>query len=80
MNHSNWLASRHSITEVTAEIKSEANAYSDYIKNSQFETMKVFEREYNSGIGLTKNIPITPLNYNIPLNRLNENIPLTLQT
>ena len=42
--------------------------------------MKVFEREYNSGIGLTKNIPITPLNYNIPLNRLNENIPLTLQT
>ena len=45
-----WLATRHSIAEVTRDRVSEAKEYSEYIKKSEFETMKVFERENISGI------------------------------
>ena len=44
-DHSYWLASRHRIAEVTEGRVSKAQAYSDYIKNSEFETRNVFERE-----------------------------------
>ena len=43
------LTSRHGISKVTADRVSEAKAYSDYIKNSEFETMKVFEIQNDSG-------------------------------
>ena len=43
-DNSNWLASRHGISEVTEGRVIEAKVYSDYIKNSEFETMNVFER------------------------------------
>ena len=49
MDHSNWLASRHHIVEVTADRVSEAEAYSNYIKSSEIETMNIFERKNNSG-------------------------------
>ena len=42
MDHSDWLVFRYHIAEVTAYIVIEAKAYSDYIKNSEFETMNVF--------------------------------------
>ena len=42
---SNWLVSRHVIAEVAEGRVSKAKAYIDYIKNSEFETMNVFERE-----------------------------------
>ena len=80
MDHSEWLASRHRIAEVTADRVSEAKVYCDYIKNSKFETMNVSERENISETRLTQNIPLTQLNENIPLTRLNENIPLTRPT
>ena len=54
MDNSNGLTSRHHIAKVTADRVSEAKAYSDYIKNSEFETMKVFEFENNSGNELNK--------------------------
>ena len=38
---SGWLTSRHGCEEVTVGRVSEAKAYSDYIKNSEFETTKV---------------------------------------
>ena len=75
-----WLATRHSIAEVTRDRVSEAKEYSEYIKKSEFETMKVFERENNSGIRLAENNSGTRLNENIPLTRLNEDISLTGQT
>ena len=43
--HSDRLASMHRIAEVTADRASEAKAYRDYIKNYEFETKNVFERE-----------------------------------
>ena len=42
-DNTDGLSSSHDISEVTADRVSEAKAYSDYIKNSEFETMKVFE-------------------------------------
>ena len=39
-NNTDGLTSWHRIAEVTADRVSEAKAYSDYIKNSEFETMK----------------------------------------
>ena len=48
-DNSDRLASSHGIAKVTADRASEAKVYSDYIKNSEFETMNVFERENNSG-------------------------------
>ena len=49
MDKTDGLTSRHCIAEVTADKVSKAKVYSDYIKNSQFETINVFERENNSG-------------------------------
>ena len=46
---SDGLSSSHGIAEVTADRVSEAKVHSDYIKSSEFETMKVFEFKYNSG-------------------------------
>ena len=37
------LTSNHGISKVAADRVSEAKAYSDYIKKSEFETMIVFE-------------------------------------
>ena len=50
LDHSDRFASRHHIAEVTADRVSKAKTYSDYIKDSKFETMNVFERENNTGI------------------------------
>ena len=47
-DNSDRLTSIHGIVKVTVDRVSEAKAYSDYIKNSEFETMNVFERENNS--------------------------------
>ena len=44
-DNSNGLTSSHGISKVAADRVSEAKAYSDYIKNYEFETMKVFEFE-----------------------------------
>ena len=41
-NISDWLASRHGIEEVTVVRAKEIKAYSDYIKNSEFETINFF--------------------------------------
>ena len=43
------LTSSHGISKVAADRVSEAKAYSDYIKNSEFENMKVFEIRNDSG-------------------------------
>ena len=43
-DNSDGLTSSHGIVKVTTDRVSEAKAYSDYIKNSEFETMNVFER------------------------------------
>ena len=51
---SDGLASRHGIPKVTADRVSEAKAYSDYITNSEFKIMKVFEFENYSGTGLNQ--------------------------
>ena len=48
-DNSDGIKSRNRIAEVTADRESEAKWYSEYIKNSEFETMKVFEFENNSG-------------------------------
>ena len=45
---SNWLASGHGIVEVTEGRVSKVQSYIDYIKNYDFETMNVSERENNS--------------------------------
>ena len=45
IDKSDWLTSRHGISEVTEGRASEKKMYSNYIKNSEFETMNVFERE-----------------------------------
>ena len=39
--NSGGLTSSHGIVKVTADRVSEARSYSDYIKNSEFETMNV---------------------------------------
>ena len=44
-DHSDWIVSRHRIAEVTSDIVIEAKSYRYYIKNSEFETRNVFERE-----------------------------------
>ena len=48
-DNSDWLAYRNRIAEVTEGRVNEVKGYIDYIKNSEFETMNVFERENNSG-------------------------------
>ena len=47
-DNSDGLTSSHGIAKVTAYRVSEAKAYSNYIKNSEFEIMKVFEFENDS--------------------------------
>ena len=42
-NNTDGIMSRHCIAKVTADRVSEVKAYSEYIKHSEFETMKVFE-------------------------------------
>ena len=56
---SNWITSRHRIAEVTEGRLSKVQAYSDYIKKSEFETRNVFER---------KNIQMTRQDQNIQMN------------
>ena len=82
----NGLTYRHCIKGVTAKRLSEAKSYSDYFKNSEFETINVFERENISGTQLNENIQMTRQDQNIqttlpdqniPLTRLNQNIPVT---
>ena len=53
-DNSDGLTSRHGIVKVTANRVSEAKAYSDYVKNSEFEIMKVFEFENVSGTQLNQ--------------------------
>ena len=67
MDQSEWIAYRHRIAESTVEIVREAKVYSECIKNSEFETMNVFERENISGIRLKENNSRTQLTENIPL-------------
>ena len=71
-DNSDGLTSRHRIAKVTADRVSEAKAYSDYIKNSEFETMKVLEFENNSGTRLNRNISrINPESRIIPDSQIN---------
>ena len=53
-DNSDTLTSRHRIAKVTADRVSEVKAYSDYIKNSEFEYVKVFEFRNNSGTRLNQ--------------------------
>ena len=53
-DNTDGLTSRHGIAEDTSDIVREAKAYSDYIKNSEFETMKVFELKNISGTRLNQ--------------------------
>ena len=48
------LTSSHGISKVASDGLSEAKVYSDYIKNSEFEIIKVFEFENNSGTRLNQ--------------------------
>ena len=85
-DNSDRLTSRHGIAEVSADRVSETKIHSDYIKNSEFETMNVFEFEYNLGSRINPDSrinspiqissPIRPT-FNILLTRPTENIPLT---
>ena len=54
MNDTDRLTSSHGISKVAADRVSEAKVYSDYIKNYEFETVKVFEFENNSGTQLNQ--------------------------
>ena len=77
IDNSDWLASRHRIAEGTEGRVIEIQAYKDYIKNSEFETRNVFERENIQMTQPDQNIQMTQPDQNIPLTRLNENIPMT---
>ena len=68
MDNSDGLKSSHPIEAVKADRVSKAKAYSDYIKNPEFETMNVFELEHNFG---------TRLNQNIQMIRPDQNIQMT---
>ena len=69
---SKWIASRHGCKEVTARKVSEEKAYSNYIKNSEFETTKVFEQ---------KNISVTrPTLENISVTQPTQIFSLTRPT
>ena len=48
------LTSSRGIPKVAADRVREAKAYSDYIKKSEFETMKVFEIGNDSGTRLNQ--------------------------
>ena len=70
----NGFTSNHGISKVTADRASEAKAYSDYIKNSEFETMNVFERENNYGTRINENSSGTRLNQNIQMTQPDQDI------
>ena len=53
-DNTNGLTSSHGISKVTADRVSEAKAYSDYIKNSEFETIKVLKFEMILGLDSIK--------------------------
>ena len=53
-DNTNRLSSSHGIVNVTADRVSKAKRYSDYIKNYEFETMKVFEFGNDSETQLNK--------------------------
>ena len=55
---SNWIVYKHGTEEVTVERMNKTKAYIDYIKNSEFETTKVFEWE---NISLTRPTEFGPL-------------------
>ena len=61
-DNNDGLTSSHGISKVGADRVSETKAYSDYIKNSEFETMKVFEILNDSGTRLNQ---MTRLDQNI---------------
>ena len=48
------LTSSHGIPKVAADRVSEAKAYSDYIKNSEFETMKLLKIRNDYGTRLNQ--------------------------
>ena len=73
-DNSGGLTSSHGITKVIVDRASEAKAYSDYIKNSEFETMNAFERENNSGTQLNQNIQMTQPDQNIQISRPDQDI------
>ena len=89
MDSSDGLMSSHGIVKVTANRVSEAKAYSDYVKNSEFETTKVFEFENNLGTRLNEMTrldqdisrinPESRINQDsriIPVNRINSPIQI----
>ena len=43
-DQSDWIAYRHHIAEVVEVRVRKVQSYSDYIKNSKFETINIFER------------------------------------
>ena len=53
-DNTDGLTSSHGISKVAADRVSEVKAYSDYIQNSEFETMKVFEIQNDSGTRLNQ--------------------------
>ena len=78
MDNSDGVTSSHGIAIFTVDRVSEVKAYSGYIKNSEFETMNVFERENNSRTRLNQNIirinpesRINPGSLIIPDSRIN---------
>ena len=55
-DNSNWIASRNGCEEFTVGRVCEGKAYSDYIKNSEFGTMNIFEQKNNSGTRINSGI------------------------
>ena len=54
MDNTDGLTSSHGISKVSANRVSDSKSYSDYIKNNEFETMKVFEIRNDSGTRLNQ--------------------------
>ena len=67
----------HRIAEVTGYRVSEEKAYSDYVKNSEFETINIFERENNSGTRLNEILQMTQPDQNIKMTQPDQNIQRT---
>ena len=78
--NSDWITSTHDCEEVMIRRGSKTKLFRDYIKDSEFETTKVFEHENNSVTRLTENITLTRPTEFQPLTRSAKNIPLTRPT
>ena len=94
-NSKKWVDSISNSDE-RVDAKSEEKAYRDYVFRNEFETMKFFESENNSGTQQNQKISRINLDSrinspirinslkrptdNIPLTRPTENIPLTRRT